>query len=82
METGFYQLVGIATGKEKMIGLYEVDQELKARQVFGIDAAPFERLLDLRDEKIKAKELDGAVLLGPYLKEISVVIDAVDGLEK
>jgi len=54
----------------------------QTRQVFGIDAAPFERLLDLREEKIKPRDLDAAALLGPYLKEISVVIDAVDGLEK
>ena len=44
--------------------------------MFGIDASPFERLLDLREDKIKPKELDPAALLGPYLKEISVVIDA------
>jgi len=54
----------------------------QARQVFGIDAAPFEKLLDLREEKIKPRDIDAAALLGPYLKEISVVIDAVDGLEK
>lgn len=54
----------------------------QARQVFGIDAAPFEKLLDLREGKIKSKEVDAEALLGPYLKEISVVIDAVDGMEK
>jgi hypothetical protein len=54
----------------------------QAREIFGIDATPFERLLDLREEKIKPRDLDAAVLLGPYLKEISVVIDVVDGLEK
>ena len=54
----------------------------QTRQVFGIDATPFEKLLDLREEKIKPRDLDAAALLGPYLKEISVVIDAVDGLEK
>ena len=37
---------------------------------------------DLREGKIKPRDLDGAALLGPYLKEISRVIDAVDGLEK
>jgi hypothetical protein len=54
----------------------------QAREVFGVDAAPFEKLLDLREEKIKPRDLDPEPLLGPYLKEISVVIDAVDGLEK
>jgi len=53
-----------------------------ARKIFGVDAAPFERLLDLREEKIKPGDLDAVALLGPYLKEISVVIDAVDRLEK
>jgi hypothetical protein len=54
----------------------------QAHEVFGIDAAPFEKLLDLREEKIKPRDLDPVALLGPYLKEISAVIDAVDGLEK
>jgi hypothetical protein len=67
-------------GQEAKMNKREVIEQ--ARQVFGIDANPFERLLDLRDEKIKTKDLDPAFLLGPYLKEISVVIDAVDGLEK
>jgi len=54
----------------------------QARDIFRIDPAPFERLLDLRDQKIKEKDLDPTAILGSYLKEISVVIDAVDGLEK
>ena len=54
----------------------------QARLVFGIDDAPFSRLLDLREEKIKPKDLDAGALLSPYLKEISAVIDVVDGIEK
>ncbi len=54
----------------------------QARDAFGVDPAPFEKLLDLRDEKIKPRDLDPTPLLGPYLKQISVVIDVVDGLEK
>ncbi len=54
----------------------------QARDIFRIDAAPFDRLLDLREQKIKEKDLDPTAILGSYLKEISVVIDAVDGLEK
>lgn|SRR5262245_31642162 len=50
--------------------------------VFGIDATPFSKLLDLREEKIKPKDLDAQALLGPYLREISAVIDLVDGIEK
>lgn len=54
----------------------------QARETFGIDAGPFEKLLDLREEKIKPRDLDPEALLGSYLKQISVVIDAVDGLQK
>jgi hypothetical protein len=53
-----------------------------AREVFGISGEPFNRLLDLREGKIKAKELDPNAILATYLREISVVIDAVDVLEK
>jgi hypothetical protein len=67
-------------GKEPMMNKREVIEQ--ARSVFAIDASPFEKLLDLREGKIKPRELEPAALLGPYLKEISVVIDAVDGLEK
>jgi hypothetical protein len=54
----------------------------QARDVFRIDASPFLLLLDLREEKVKAKDVDAGAILGSYLKEISVVIDAVDGLAK
>jgi len=53
-----------------------------ANAPFGIDATPFDRLLDLREDKIKPKEMESLTILGSYLKEISVVIDAVDTLEK
>lgn len=54
----------------------------QARQTFGIDATPFSKLLDVREKKIKAKELDAEPLLGSYLKQIGTVIDAVDRLQK
>ncbi len=54
----------------------------QARDIFGISGEPFDRLLDLRESKIKAKELDPNAILGPYLREISVVIDVVDSIEK
>jgi hypothetical protein len=54
----------------------------RARQRFGIDPAPFNSLLDQREEKIKAKEIEPEELLAAYLKEIGKVIDAVDSLEK
>jgi hypothetical protein len=53
-----------------------------ARDRFRFDAAPFERLLDVREERIKPREVDAESLLDPYLAGISVVIAAVDRLEK
>jgi len=54
----------------------------RAREQFGLDAQVFNKLLDVREERIKPRELDPAALLDAYLKGISVVIDAVDRLEK
>jgi len=54
----------------------------QARETFGIDALPFTRLLDVREERIKPRELEPGPLLDSYLKQISIVIDAVDRLEK
>jgi predicted nucleotidyltransferase len=54
----------------------------QARERFGIDPAPFAKLLDLREEKVKPRELDPAPLLAEYLKQIQVVIEAVDALER
>jgi predicted nucleotidyltransferase len=54
----------------------------QARQTFGIDPAPFTKLLDLREERIKPRELEPVALLESYLKQIDTVIDAVDRLEK
>jgi len=53
-----------------------------AQQQFGINPAPFEQLLDVREERIKPRDLDATSLLGGYLEGISKVIDAVDRLEK
>ncbi len=54
----------------------------QARERFGIDPTPFLRLLDLREEKIKAREIEPLPLLADYMKQILTVIDAVDHLEK
>jgi predicted nucleotidyltransferase len=54
----------------------------QARETFGIDPAPFGKLLDLREERIKARDLEPQGMLDSYLKQISIVIDAVDRLEK
>ncbi|HLK62280.1 MAG TPA: hypothetical protein VKU19_02485 [Bryobacteraceae bacterium] len=53
-----------------------------ARDHFAIDASPFERLLDLREERIKPRDTEPVALLPAYLQGITLVIDAVDRLEK
>jgi hypothetical protein len=69
--------------------LHGVDPGTRKREVvtraverFGIDPLPFEKLLDLREEKIKPREVEPVGLLASYLKGIAAVIDAVDRLEK
>ncbi len=54
----------------------------RAKERFGLDAAPFLSLLDLREQKVKAKEMEPGAVLAAYLTEIGKVIDAVDALEK
>ena len=54
----------------------------RAHVRFGIDASPFRTLLDLREERVKSKDIDPVALLAQYLNEIGSVIDAVDVLEK
>ena len=53
-----------------------------AQDHFGIDRAPFDRLLDLREERIKPRDAEPVALLSGYLLGISLVVDAVDRLEK
>jgi predicted nucleotidyltransferase len=53
-----------------------------ARERFGIDAAPFETLLELREGSGKARKLDPPALFANYLAQIQVVLDAVDVLAK
>jgi hypothetical protein len=54
----------------------------RAREQFGFDPVPFERLLDIREERIKPREVEPVILLASYLEGIGKVIDAVDRLEK
>lgn len=54
----------------------------QATEAFGINPKPFQTLLDLRDGRAKPKDIDPVSLYGTYLKEIGVVVDAVDRLEK
>jgi hypothetical protein len=71
------------------LALYGVDAPparrdviLRARDQFGIDPLPFERLLELRRQALKPRDVDPHGLLAPYLAGISAVIDAVDRFEK
>jgi hypothetical protein len=54
----------------------------RAQETFGIDRAPFDALLDLREERSKPKEIDPEPFLAAYMREIERVIDAVDRLDK
>lgn len=49
---------------------------------FGIDAEPFATLLDLREQKVKPKEIEPEPLFARYMMQIERVIDAVDAIEK
>jgi hypothetical protein len=49
-----------------------------AREHFQIDAAAFEKLLDVREGRIKPREADPVALLGPYLKGVRDVIDRME----
>lgn len=53
-----------------------------AGQAFSFDVTPFEKLLDLREERIKPREFDPVAGLPAYLQGVTAVIDAVDQLEK
>jgi hypothetical protein len=52
----------------------------RASTRFGFDPLPFEKLLAIREQKLKARELNPFALLDGYLQAISVVVTAVDGL--
>ena len=53
-----------------------------AQRQFGFDAAPFTKLLDIRDERLKPRDVEPVGVLAGYLEGIGVVINAVDRLEK
>jgi predicted nucleotidyltransferase len=53
-----------------------------AAEKFGIDPGPFNTLLDVRDEKVKTSSLQPGPLFREYLKQVQVVVDAVDRMEK
>jgi len=54
----------------------------RAGETFGLDPAPFLKLLDLREARLKPREVEPVTLLDRYLQSIGAAIDAVDRLEK
>jgi len=48
----------------------------------GVDASPFNTLLDLREQKKKPASVDTESLFASYLKQIEAVVAHVDRLEK
>ncbi len=54
----------------------------QAGEFFGIETSHFLSLLDLREGKVKPKELSPLDIYENYLKEIGAVVDQVDKLEK
>ena len=67
-------------GYEAPFGKRDVVRQ--AREKFGFDASPFEKLLDLREGKIKPRELDPGPAFAGYIQSLEAVIAAVDRLEK
>lgn len=53
-----------------------------ASQQFAFNPQPFDKLLDVREERLKPREVEPVSLLTPYLEGIAKVIDGVDRLEK
>ncbi len=49
---------------------------------FGFEASPFNLLLDLREKHIKPREIEPLPLLDSYMRQIQIVVRAVDRLEK
>jgi hypothetical protein len=48
---------------------------------FGFDPLPFDKLLDVRESRLKPGAFDPVTMLESYLASISTVIEAVDRLE-
>ncbi|HZT33340.1 MAG TPA: nucleotidyltransferase domain-containing protein [Bryobacteraceae bacterium] len=63
-------------------GMHKRDVIARAREAFGLDPRPFEQLLDLREGRLKPRDLEPASVLSACLEGIGKVIDAVDRLEK
>jgi hypothetical protein len=58
------------------------DTVAKAAEFFHISPEPFDLLLDLRHGNAPPRDFNFVNLLDDYMKQVSMVIDAVDHLEK
>jgi hypothetical protein len=65
-------------GEKPLFEKHEVVNAAALR--FGMDAAPFLTLLDLREEKTKPRDVQPGPLFREYLRQIQVVVEAVDQL--
>jgi hypothetical protein len=53
-----------------------------AQEKFGIDPAPFFALIDVREQKVKPKDIRPKELFPRYLEQVQVVVSAVDRIER
>ncbi len=53
-----------------------------AQERFGIEADPFNRLLDAREKNGKLSGVEPGTFLDQYLKQIGIIIEAVDALSE
>jgi hypothetical protein len=70
----------LLAGDPPHYGKREVIEATRAR--FGIDPVPFLTLVDVREQKVKPKDIQPKSLFPRYLEQIQVVVDAVDRMEK
>ena len=63
-------------GEQPLFDRHEVVAAAARR--FGIDPQPFETLLQLREEKLKPRDLQPSPLFREYLKQIQHMVGAVD----
>jgi hypothetical protein len=54
----------------------------EAARRFGLDAKPFHALLDLRESKVRPKDLQPSTLFAEYLKQIQTAVEGVDRIHK
>ena len=54
----------------------------RAAEIFHFDPGPFTKLLDVREGRLKPRELEPVGLLASCMEAVGTVIEAVDRLEK